>query len=82
MLMLRLSSGQAMEQRLHRYALWPCMHLQSEHIAVVFVLLHLRAAHLNRQESTVGLDVLNGHCLLCPMQSTSYLLSDGISVFK
>ncbi len=80
MLVLSLSSGQAMEQRLHRYALGPCMHLQSEHIAVVSMLLHLRAVHLIMRELTEGLDVLNGHHLLCPMQSTFYLLSEGISI--
>ena len=78
-LVLSLSSGQAMEQRLHRYALGLCMHLQSEHIAVC-VLLQLRAAHLNMQEGTAGLAVLNGCHLLCPMQPNSFLLLDGTSI--
>jgi len=79
-LVLSLSSGQAIQQKLHRYALGLCMHPQSEHIAVVCVLLHLRAVHLNMQELAEGLDVLNGHHLLCSMQPNSFLLSEGISI--
>ena len=79
-LMLSLSSGQAIEQRLHRYALGLCMHLQSGHIAIVCVLLHLCVAHLNMQEVTAGLDVHSGHHLLCSMQPDSFLLLDGISI--
>ncbi len=55
------------------------MHLQSEHIAVVSMLLHLRAVHLIMRELTEGLDVLNGHHLLCP-EWTSSVVSHAVNL--
>lgn len=74
---LSLSSGQAIEQRLHRYALGLCMHLQSEHITVMCCCICV--LQLSMPELTARHDVLNGHHLLCSMQPKSFLLSEDIS---